>query len=81
MEVGDLVSIGYLKEQGYRLLIPSIFEFEKGLPDMCVYHSKEKQLDIKILKVRELPEMYTIDRIVTTKQFMEALKKSLGDKT
>jgi len=81
MKKNDIISIEYLKEQGYRLLIPSIYEFEKGLPDMCVYHSKEKQLDIKILKIHYLPEMYTIDAIITTPKLIEALKVPLGDKT
>lgn len=80
MDVGDIVSIDFLKQEGYRLLYPNIWDFEKGLPDMCVYHSKEKQLDVKILKISYLPEFYKIELKVSTKTFIDALRVSLSDR-
>jgi hypothetical protein len=57
MDVGDIVSKGYLEEQGFEQI------FAKGvgkLDEVFVYHHEEKQLEVKIERYYASPEIYTV---------------------
>ena len=70
MDVGDIVSRAYLKEQGF----VELWGKNVGkLDEVFVYHHKEKSLDVKIERYYNMPDVYT----VMLKLDVKALKQDI----